>query len=176
VVLQPHSDEVWVAHPFSAAPTTFVVTAGTRRWWGTCAWCSLGVAHLAGGNAVIETRLGAVDEPTTIRIEDGKLVDADHVVHFPVPMRDVWTNVIYTCSVMLLFRSAGDVETWCAERGVARGDVRPIEQIWSFAAEWYSRHADPAWVKWSTREAAAIFERHGLTGPTWELGESSERF
>src|SRR3954471_20433194 len=71
VVLQPHSDEVWVAHPFSAAPTTFVVTSGTRRWWGNCAWCSLGVAHLAGGNAVIETRLGALDEPTTIRIENG---------------------------------------------------------------------------------------------------------
>ena len=176
VVLRDDSDEVWIAHPFSAAPTTFVVTSGDRKWWGNCAWCSLGVAHLAGGNAVIETRLGAIGEPVTIRIEDGKLIDTQHVVHFPIPMRDVWKNVVYTCSVMLLFRGEGDVDPWCAERGIARGDVRPIEQVWAFAAEWYGRHADTTWVKWSMREAAAIFERHGLSGPTWDLGDTSGGF
>lgn len=71
VVLHPHSDEVWVAHPFSAAPTTCVVSSGDRKWWGNCAWCSLGVAQLAGGSATIETRVGAVDAPVTIRIERG---------------------------------------------------------------------------------------------------------
>lgn len=33
VVLHPHNDEVWVAHPFSAAPTTCVVRSGPRAWW-----------------------------------------------------------------------------------------------------------------------------------------------
>ena len=59
VVLHPHSDEVWIAHPFSAAPTTCVVTSGNHKWWGNCAWCSLGLVHLAGGSATIETRLAA---------------------------------------------------------------------------------------------------------------------
>ena len=176
VVLHPGSDEVWVAHPFSAAPTSFVVKSGGRSWWGNCAWCSLGLAHLAGGDAVIETRDGGLGEPAIIRIEDGRLLDTDHVVHFPIPMRDAWNNVIYTCSVMLLFRSEGHVEAWCAERGVRRGDVRPIAQIWPVAAEWYGRHAEPTWTKWSMREAAAMFERHGLSGPTWELGDASGRF
>ena len=48
VVLHSHSDEVWIAHPFSAAPTTCVVKSGNRKWWGNCAWCSLGLVHLAG--------------------------------------------------------------------------------------------------------------------------------
>jgi hypothetical protein len=176
VVLHPHSDEVWVAHPFSAAPTTCIVSDGARRWWGNCAWCSLGVAHLAGGTATIETRVGALDEPVTIRIVDGELRDSDYVVHFPVPMSRAWNNVIYTCSVMLVFRDEAQVDEWCTTRGIAKGDVRPIEQVWRFAVEWYGRHADADWIKWSTREAADMFLRHNLSGPTWALADQPERF
>ena len=176
VVLHPHSDEVWVAHPFSAAPTTCIVKAGARRWWGNCAWCSLGVAHLAGGTATIETRVGALDEQVTIRIIGGELHDCDYVVHFPIPMSRAWDNVIYTCSVMLLFRNEAQVDAWCETRGIAKGDVRPLEQVWHFAVEWYGRHADADWIKWSTREAADIFQRHHLSGPTWALADAAEHF
>ncbi len=176
VVLHPQSDEVWVAHPFSAAPTTFVVRSGARRWWGNCAWCSLGVAHLAGGTATIETRLGALDEPVTIRIVNGTLLDTNYVVHFPIPMRHAWDNVIYTCSLMLLFRDEAQVAAWSAERGLPRGDVRPVQQVWSFAAEWYGRHTAADWTKWSSAEASAMFRRHGLTGLTWALASDASRF
>ncbi|WP_206606542.1 alkylmercury lyase family protein [Steroidobacter cummioxidans] len=176
VVLHPNSDEIWVAHPFSAAPTTCVVRAAQHTWWGNCAWCSLGLAHLAGGTATIETRLGAMGEFVTVRIENGKILDKDLVVHFPIPMRSAWDNVIYTCSIMLLFRNESQVDAWCASRGIPKGDVRPVEQVWKFAAEWYARHADAHWTKWSVRQAAAMFERHGLTGPVWTLDEQEGRF
>lgn len=176
VVLHPHSDEIWVAHPFSAAPTTCVVRAGSKRWWGNCIWCSLGVATLAGGTAQIETRLGALDDPLTIRIVDGEILDRDLVVHFPIPMRSAWDNVLYTCAVMLPFRSEDAVDAWCRSRGIPKGDVRPIGQIWRFATEWYGRHADADWQKWSVREATDLFARHGLTGPTWALADLGERF
>jgi hypothetical protein len=51
VVLHPGSDEIWVAHPFSTAPTGFRVRAGSREWWANCAWCSLGVVEVAGSTA-----------------------------------------------------------------------------------------------------------------------------
>jgi len=176
VVLHPHSDEIWVAHPFSAAPTTCVVTSPKGKWWGNCAWCSLGVAHLAGGTATIETRIGGIDDHATIRIENGALIDNDFVVHFPIPMRHAWDNVIYTCSLMLLFRNECQVDDWCRTRGIPRGDVRPVAQVWPFAAEWYGRHASEHWTKWSVREAAGIFSRHNLTGPVWTLANENERF
>jgi hypothetical protein len=176
VVLQPRSDEVWIAHPFSAAPTTCVVRSGVRAWWGNCIWCSLGVAHLAGGTATIETRIGAIDDHATLRIKNRTLLDSDFVVHFPIPMHRAWDNVIYTCSVMLLFRNESQVDDWCAVRGIEKGDVRPVEHVWTFASEWYARHADGDWTKWSTREAAAMFKRHGLTGPIWTLPDEAERF
>ena len=176
VVLHPTSDEIWVAHPFSAAPTTCVVRSDRCAWWGNCVWCSLGLAHLAGGTATIETRLGAMDELVTVRLVNGKILDKDFVVHFPIPMQQAWNNVVYTCSVMLLFRDESQVGAWCASRGIPKGDVRPIEQIGNFAAEWYARHADPNWTKWSVAEAAAMFHRHGLTGPVWAMPVEAGRF
>lgn len=176
VVLHSNTGEVWVAHPFSAAPTTCVVKSGRHKWWGNCAWCSLGVVQLAGGTATIETRIGAIDDQVAIRIEDGKLLDTDFVVHFPIPMRQAWDNVIYTCSIMLLFRNEAQVDDWCATRGIRKGDVRPIEQVWNFAAEWYARHANADWTKWSVQEAAEIFARHNLTGPIWTLSNETARF
>lgn len=176
VVLHPKTDEVWIAHPFSSAPTTCVVRSAGKKWWGNCAWCSLGVAHLAGGGVDIDTRIGGIGEAITIQIRDGVLVDSDFVVHFPIQMQKAWDNVIYTCSVMMFFRSAIQVEEWCAERGIPVGDIRPVDQIWSFASEWYSRHADPHWIKWSVQEAAEIFGRHGLSGPIWALPQDDRRF
>lgn len=175
-VLHPGSDEIWVAHPFSAAPTTCVVRSGARNWWGNCAWCSLGLAHLAGGTATIETRIGALADHVIVRIENGKLIDTDYVIHFPIPMREAWDNVIYTCSVMQLFRNEAQVDEWCRTRGIPKGDVRPVAQVWAFASEWYGRHANADWKKWTVREAAEIFARHGLTGAIWSLSEESERF
>lgn len=91
-------------------------------------------------------------------------------------MRHAWDNVVFTCSVQLLFRDEAEVNEWCRERGIPKGDVRPIEQVWTFAREWYGRHADADWTKWSMRQAAEIFHRHNLTGATWTLGNESERF
>ncbi|MEE8657999.1 hypothetical protein CGLAMM_05180 [Acetobacteraceae bacterium EV16G] len=176
VVLHPGSDEIWIAHPFSAAPTTCVVTLGDRKWWGNCIWCALGVVHLIGGTGTIETRLSAIDAPVTVRIENGVLLDEDFVVHFPIKMKQAWENVVYTCSVQLLFRDAAQTDEWCAVRNIPRGDVRPIRQIWEFAKIWYGRHADADWKKWTVKEAIEIFARHHLDGPTWSLSEEAARF
>ncbi len=136
----------------------------------------MGLVHLAGGSATIETRLGAIDDHAVIRIRNGKLLDTGYVVHFPIPMQQAWDNVVYTCSVQLLFRDEAQVNAWCAARGIPKGDVRPIEQVWNFAVEWYGRHADLDWTKWTVREAIEIFARHHLSGPVWSLADEAARF
>lgn len=79
-----------------------------------------------------------------------------------------------------LFATAGNVDDWCTRRGVARGAVEPVARVWRFGREWYGRHVDDDWRKWTVTEAAAIFARHGLVGPTWDLpvpdDEAAERF
>ena len=176
VVLHPGSDEIWVVHPFSTAPTGFLVCAGEMEWWGNCAWCSLGVAELAGRTATITTALGAAGRQVTVRINDGEVLDKDFVIHFPIKMVNAWDNVLFTCSMMLLFEDETQVDQWCGKRGKTKGDVRPIEQVWHFAAEWYGHHRDPDWVKWTPDQAADMFARHGLTGSIWELPGGGDRF
>ena len=90
VVLHPHNDEIWVAHPFSTVPTGFLVSSGETEWWGNCAWCSLGLAALVESPVTIRTAPG-FDRPTVeIEIIDGELQSDDYVIHFPTPMREAW--------------------------------------------------------------------------------------
>ena len=82
VVLHPHSEKIWVIHPFSLAPTPFLVRCGDQEWWGNCAWCSLGIAALLGKDTTITTTLGANSKQIDVHVEDGKLTETNLYVHF----------------------------------------------------------------------------------------------
>lgn len=176
VVLHPNSTKLWVIHPFATAPTPFVVRTADREYWGNCAWCSFGVAALLNQDVTITTTLGADREQVELRIRDGKLLDTDYVVHFPVPMLNAWDNVIYTCTTMLVFKHEADVERWSAQHRIAKGDVQPVENVWEFSKVWYGNHLNPEWHKWTTAEAKAIFDRFGLTHDIWKMPVSDTRF
>lgn len=176
VVLHPNSSKIWVIHPFSLAPTNFMVRQGNLEWWGNCAWCSLGIAALVKGDVTITTTLGADGERVGIHIKDGKLQETDYWIHFPVPMKNAWDNVIYTCSTMLFFEDKNRIEEWCKKHNINKGDVQPIAKVWEFSKAWYGGHLDPNWKKWTAAEAKQIFKEHGLRHVVWQLPESEERF
>ncbi|WP_394826953.1 alkylmercury lyase family protein [Pendulispora albinea] len=171
LVLHPGSLDVWIAHPFSASPTAVWVAEGERGWWAPCMWCALGVAVLAAPNATIHARIGGEHEPVQIQLHDGAVAEDSSSlgVHFAVPLRDAWANVVHFCSTVLPFRSAADVERWCERHRIAQGAVVPVAQALDLARAWYGHHLDRDWRKWTLQEAQAIFERVGLTGPFFRL-------
>ena len=71
-------------------------------------------------------------------------------------------------------RSEAEVRAWCFRHGIVIGDVRPIETVARFAADWYARHLDKDWQKWTVAEARELIERHGLDGPIWELPQGDD--
>lgn len=176
VVLHPNEPKVWVIHPFSLAPTNFYVESQGKAWWGNCAWCSLGIAALLKSDLTITTTLGAQTQQVVIQIKNGNIVNTDFVVHFPIAMQTAWENVIFTCSNMLLFRSENEVDIWCSNHNMPKGDVQPIEKIWHFSKDWYGNHLDQNWKKWTIIEAKSIFAKHQLVHPVWQLDQSNERF
>ena len=176
VVLHPHAPKVWAIHPFSLAPTPFTVSSPTHTWWGNCAWCSLGIAALVGEDVEIKSTLGAMGAPVTVHIRDKEVIEQDLLIHFPIPMTQAWDNVVYTCSTMLFFAQEAAIDLWCQERNIPKGDVQRLGDFWPFAQEWYGRHADPDWQKWTATEAQAMFEKHGLTHAVWQLPGSGDRF
>jgi Alkylmercury lyase len=152
------------------------VRQGERSWWGNCAWCSLGIAALLGGNGVsIESSLGADGAPVTVHVDRGR-VQENLLVHFPTPMTRIWDNVIYGDSTILFFESDSQIDSWAKHHQIARGDSQPVQRVYELGAAWYGRHLDEHWHKWTLDEARAIFTRLELKGPIWELPHSNERF
>lgn len=176
VVLHPNSSKIWVIHPFSLAPTNFLVYCDDGEWWSNCAWCSLGVAALLDRDVAIRTTIGAKGKQVEVHIQDGRVVEDSYLVHFPVPMRDAWNNVIYTCSTMLLFENEQQIDEWSERHRIAKGDVQPITNVWEFSRVWYGKHLDRDWKKWTTGEAKDIFEQFGLLSDTWQIPVSDSRF
>lgn len=176
VVLHPNQPKVWIIHPFSLAPTNFLVKTAKGIWWGNCAWCSLGIAALLNDDVTITTRIAGYDKQIVVSIKSGVIQEKNLYVHFPIPMKNAWDNVIYTCSTMLVFENEGQVDEWVKRHQIPKGDIQPIENVWAFSKEWYGNHLNPEWKKWTMQEAKEMFGRYHLTGRTWQLEESAMRF
>ena len=85
-----------MVNPFSAVPTTFVVSVGGRRYFGNCVWDSLGIVSLLGGEGIVDTSCPDCDEPLSLKVSNHHLVEADGVVHFAVPARQWWNDIVFT--------------------------------------------------------------------------------
>ncbi len=96
IVLQPESREVLFAPPLSAIPTPFVVHARGRSYFAPCAWDALGTAAMLGGDAEVETSCGCCGEAMGIAIRGGEPVEASGVVHFAIPARQWWSDLVFT--------------------------------------------------------------------------------
>lgn len=176
VVLHTGSHEIWIAHPFSAAPTNFWVRTRSVGCWANCAWCAMGAVTLLGGTADVTTTIGAESKQVQLRVANGAIDGPDLFVHFPIPMSRAWDNVVYTCSMMLLFESEAQIDAWCERHRVRRGDIQPLSRVLAFAQDWYGRHLDRDWQKWSAAEAVRLFQQHGLTHPIWRIAAEPGRF
>lgn len=176
VVLHPMEPKIWVIHPFSLSPTNFFVRSANGMWWGNCAWCSLGIAALLNEDVTITTNFGAHDEQAVVHITKGAVQEKNLYVHFPIPMKKAWNNIIYTCSHMLLFQNEDEIDRWSKSHNIPKGDVQPITNIWEFSKIWYGNHLNPKWKKWTMEEAKDIFQQFNLTHTIWNLETSGSRF
>lgn len=94
LTLQPGTDAVWMAHPFSAIETRCVVQGPTCRWFANCAWDAFAILALAGDGR-FETRSPATGEALAFDVRGGR-VHGDGIVHFLVPARDFWKDIVFT--------------------------------------------------------------------------------
>jgi hypothetical protein len=94
LALLPGTDSVWMAHPFSAVPTDFVVRSGGRTWWANCVWDGLSIlGHV--GDGWLETHSPQSGDTIRLTVEGGR-VGGDSIVHFLVPARRFWDDIGFT--------------------------------------------------------------------------------
>lgn len=94
--LKPGTDEVMMAHPLSAVPTSYRVYIKGRHLWANCGWDSLGIPALLKADARIEAEIPRTGEVVTYAIENGNLKADGGFIHFPLPVRQWYDNLIHT--------------------------------------------------------------------------------
>ncbi|MCP5037531.1 MAG: hypothetical protein GY945_08025 [Rhodobacteraceae bacterium] len=96
LVLEPGKPEIRFAEPFCAIPTRFRVHAQEKAWWGTCAWDALGIPAALHADAEIVSSCPDCETPLTLKVEGGRIVGADEVIHFAVPANRWWADIFFT--------------------------------------------------------------------------------
>lgn len=95
VVVLASDGEILMANPYSAAPTAFPVRARGKWYFGNCVWDALGILAILASDGVVEATCGDGCGPLTLEVRGGE-VRGEGVVHFAVPARDWWKDIVFT--------------------------------------------------------------------------------
>jgi hypothetical protein len=96
IVLQPITDEILMAPPFSAVPTPFVVESDLHRSYANCAWDALGVPVMMHQPARVRSACACCGRSIVLDISPDAPPDEDAVVHFAIPAARWWADIVFT--------------------------------------------------------------------------------
>jgi hypothetical protein len=95
LVLQSN-DEILMAEPFSAVLTAFQVFVGEQWWWGNCIWDALGIIAMLDRDGYLISSCGCCSHAMRLDIKDRSLLDSSGIIHFALPVKDWWKNIVFT--------------------------------------------------------------------------------
>jgi hypothetical protein len=96
LVLNPATDEIRMANPFSAVPTAYRVEAVGRWWYANCAWDAFGILGAFGVDGRIESSCPDCGEPYVVEVTDRTASRPDLLFHCLVPASGWWDDIVYT--------------------------------------------------------------------------------
>ncbi len=96
LVLQPDSDEILMANPFSAVPTPFLVELAAFSCFGNCMWDALGIPAMLKQDARITTSCADCGLALEVRVVNGQAYSDRSVIHFAVPAQQWWDDIVFT--------------------------------------------------------------------------------
>ena len=174
LLLHPHKCEPWLVHPFALTAGSCWVDVGAhlspeRGYWANCLYCAFGIAAATGKDAVVTTRFGGERITTAYRIAGASLLDRHGIFHLSTPAAQWWDNVVAACASFQPFAREADIDPWCERHAMPRGATMELDALWQFASDWYGGYLREPWRKRTPDEVRALFVRHGLTGPFWEI-------
>ena len=93
VVLAPGTPYIWMANPFSALPTPYLVRSAGKTFWGNCIWDALGILATIGMDGTVSSRCPDCSEALTVEVRDGELANPTGLVHYAVPAAAWWDDI-----------------------------------------------------------------------------------
>jgi Alkylmercury lyase len=96
LVLDPDTNVLLMANPFSAVPTPYRVLAQDRWWYGNCAWDAFGIPAALHVDGRIETSCADCGDPIGVDVHDERPDDESLVFHCLVPAEHWWDDIVFT--------------------------------------------------------------------------------
>jgi hypothetical protein len=96
LVLNPATEELRMANPFSAVPTAYRVHASGRWWYANCAWDAFGVLAALDVGGRVESSCPDCGEPYAVEVVDGRVDRSDLLFHCLVPAARWWDDIVFT--------------------------------------------------------------------------------
>ena len=96
ILLDPDTGRVWMAWPLSGVETPYQVRVGAVRLFANCAWDLFGIPAMLGIDVALEAPCARTGEPQSIIIEDQQIKSSQGVVHFLVPPRQWYDDIVHT--------------------------------------------------------------------------------
>ncbi len=96
LVLEPDSDAIRMAHPFSAVPTPYRVYANERWWYANCAWDAFGIPAALGVDGRFESVCPDCDARYAVEVRDRRSDPSDLLFHVLVPAAQWWDDIVFT--------------------------------------------------------------------------------
>jgi hypothetical protein len=96
LVLDPATNEIRMANPFSAVPTAFRVRTADRWWYGNCAWDAIGICAALHTDGRVETSCPDCGEAISLEVRDRRVEDDRLLFHCLVPAKRWWDDIVFT--------------------------------------------------------------------------------
>jgi Alkylmercury lyase len=96
LVLDPATDEIRMANPFSGVPSAYRVQADGRSWYANCGWDAFGICAALHVDGTIETSCRDCGDPISVDVRDEQPSDDSLVFHCLVPARHWWDDIVFT--------------------------------------------------------------------------------
>ena len=96
LVLNPGTDEIRMANPFSAGPSAYRVRASGRSWYANCAWDAFGVCAAMHVDGSIDASCPDCGDSIRIEVRNEKPDREDLLFHCLVPAARWWNDIIFT--------------------------------------------------------------------------------
>ena len=94
--LSPGTRDILIANPFSNIETPFLVDANGKTYFANCAWDSLGIPAALHCDADVEAACSQSGEPLSLQVRDGHVSESDVLVHFLVPFKNWYDDLVFT--------------------------------------------------------------------------------
>lgn len=95
-MLEPGSDAIRMANPFSAVETPYRVHARGRSWYANCAWDAFGIPAALGSDGSFESVCPDCGEDYAVEVRGGAIDRPDLVFHVLVPAARWWDDIVFT--------------------------------------------------------------------------------